>query len=244
MLSAALSTARPPAHEPAHEPAQKPAREATPPDRAQAADSVALLSLDGTAADRPLPRGWVVRAVRGERAPQFSIIDSAGTRALRVTGVNRAAWFVRELDAPISPSVGSLGWSWRVLRHPGGADLRRRDADDAALRVFVVFDRANRFDRVPHTLFYSSGTVEDTQYQRRSFQSSDIQVIRMGGPGTDGQWLRTTVDPFADHQRVWGGTARAIVAIGIMQDSEQTMSDASADVRALVWRRGSAHLAP
>ena len=239
-----LLAARSPASPLALQPAQIPAREVAPPDRAQAPDSVALLPLDALATDRPLLRGWVVRAVRGALAPELSIIDSAGTRALRLAGVNRAAWFVRELDAPISPTVGSLTWSWRVLKHPGGADLRRRDADDAALRVFVVFERASRFDRVPHTLFYSSGTVEGTLYQRRSFQSSGIHVIRMGGPGTDGQWLRTAVDPFADHQRVWGGTARAIVAIGIMQDSEQTMSDASADVRALVWRRGNSGLAP
>lgn len=116
-----------------------------------------------------------------------------------------------------------------------GADLRRRDADDAALRVFVVFERTSRFERVPHTLFYTSGTIEDANYERRSFQSSNMHVIRMGGVGTVGEWLRTTVDPFADYQRVWGGRAPSIVAIGIMQDSEQTKAMAMADIRALAW---------
>lgn len=234
MLSAALL----PVWLPAREPVKAPAREAAARDRAQLSDSTNLLLLDGATAGRPLPRGWVVRPVRGEQAPQLSLVDSAGARALRLTGVNRAAWFVRELDVPIAPSAGSLAWSWRVLKHPRGADLRRRETDDAALRVFVVFERTNRFDRVPRTLFYSSGIAEDTLYRRRSVQSSDLHIIRMGGPDTDGRWRRTTVDPFADYQRVWGGAARAIVAIGIMQDSEQTMSEASADVRALVWRRG------
>jgi Protein of unknown function (DUF3047) len=186
----------------------------------------------------------VVRAVRGEQAPQLSLLDSAGSRALRVTGVNRAAWFVRELDEPIRPSAGSLAWSWRVTRHPRGADLRRRETDDAALRVFVVFERANRFDRVPRTLFYSSGIAEDTLYRRRSVQSSDLHIIRMGGPETDGRWLRTAVDPFADYQRIWGGTPRAIAALGIMQDSEQTKSEASADVRTMVWRPGRSRVPP
>jgi Protein of unknown function (DUF3047) len=208
--------------------------------RDTAADSIALLHLDSLPSRQTLPREWAVRPVRGERAPQLEVIDSEGARSLRISGVDRAAWLVRELATPIAPDAGSLSWRWRVLEHPRGADLRKRDADDAALRVFVAFERANRFDRAPHTLFYSSGTVEEATYQRRSFQSSNMHVIRMGGGGTVGQWLRTSVDPFADYARVWGGKARAIVAIGIMQDSDETMSNATADVGALVWHSGIA----
>jgi hypothetical protein len=207
-------------------------------------DSLVLLPLDGLSAGESLPRRWVVRPVRGERAPQLSLIDSGGTRALRIAGSDRAAWIVRELDRPIDPGSGRLAWSWRVLEHPAGADLRARSADDAALRVFVVFEREGLFDRVPHTLFYTSGTVEGAGYERPSFQSADLHVIRMGDAASDDDWQLTVVDPFADYQRIWGGKPRKIVAVGLMQDSEGTESRATADIRALVWRSAIPAVAP
>lgn len=202
-------------------------------------DSLSLLPLLNLTAAQPLPRGWVVRAVRGEQAPRLTLVDSSGGRALRIAGTDRAAWFVYELERPIAPGVGTLAWNWRVLEHPAGADLRDRAADDAALRVFVVFARKNPFDRVPHTLFYTSGTVEGDSYERPSFQSSDLHMIRMGRRAMDGQWEYTVVDPFADYQRIWGGKPQAIVAVGLMQDSEETMSRTTADIRGLVWRTGA-----
>ncbi len=208
-------------------------------------DSLVLLPLENLSAGEALPRSWVVRPVRGERAPELTLIDRAGPRvALRISGSDRAAWFVRELDRPIAPLAGRLSWSWRVLEHPAGADLRERAADDAALRVFVVFERKGPLDRVPHTLFYTSGTVEGAHYERPSFQSSDLHVIRMRHSASDDDWRHTVVDPFADYRRIWGGKPRAIVAIGLMQDSEDTQSRATADIRALVWRAASPVVTP
>ncbi len=212
---------------------------------ARQADSLVLLPLKNLSAGEALPRSWVVRPVRGERAPELTLIDRAGPRvALRISGSDRAAWFVRELDRPIVPGAGKLSWSWRVLEHPAGADLRNRATDDAALRVFVVFERKGLLDRVPHTLFYTSGTVEGADYERPSFQSSDLHMIRMRHSASDGDWRHTVVDPFADYRRIWGGKPRAIIAIGLMQDSEDTQSSATADIRALVWRTESPVGAP
>ena len=243
IIGTAVLAASAPARTASHERAHTPPVPAHVP--ARPIDSLVLLPLENLSAGEALPRSWVIRPVRGERAPELTLIDRAGPRvALRISGADRAAWLVRELDRPIMPGAGSLSWSWRVLEHPAGADLRDRAADDAALRVFVVFERKGLLDRVPHTLFYTSGTVEGANYERPSFQSGDLHVIRMRSSASDADWRHTVVDPFADYQRIWGGKPRVIVAIGLMQDSEDTQSSATADIRALVWCAASPVVAP
>lgn len=203
--------------------------------------------------------GWTVRPVRGCAAPHLEVRDTLDTRFLRVAGTGTAAWFGRELHQPIAPGTGTLRWSWRVIRHPEGADLRRRATDDAALRVFVVFEKSGWFERIPRTLFYSTGTIEAPAYARPSFQSANMHIIRMTanpsaqssaytfgtksetrlpiGAGTKdpATWMESHTDPFADYQRVWGGSPRRIVGVGFMQDSEETNTLAVADLRMLQW---------
>ncbi len=185
-----------------------------------------------------LPLGWMVRAVRGQQAPSYAVVDSGGNRFLRVSGTGRAAWFVNELRSPIAPSSGTLAWSWRVSSMPVGADLRQSASDDAPLRLFVVFERDGWLDRTPHTIFYTVGGAEPRGYARPSFQSKKLHILRVDGDATSLRWHESVVDPFADFGRIWGTPARPIVAIGIMQDTDQTRGTAEADVRAMVWRPG------
>ncbi len=200
-----------------------------------AAEPVDLLRLQSLQPGDGLPPAWTAVPVRGQRAPALTVFDSAGQRVLRLAGNRTAGWFVHRLPVPVSSTAARLAVSWRVLVAPTGADLRQADSDDAALRVFVVFARRGPFERTPRTLFYSTGTAEPVAYSRPSFQSRSLQVIRIGPNAGQSRWLDTELDPFDDYQRVWGGRPRAIEAIGLMQDTDQTGGTAIADVRALSW---------
>ncbi len=194
-----------------------------------------LLSLHAARAGDPLPPAWTVRAVRGQRAPMSMVIDSGGVRFLRLSGRASAGWFVRQVEVSLSDSVARLALSWRVLTSPAGADLRSPATDDSAVRFFVVFAKRHRFDRTPRTLFYSTGSVEPTWYSRASFQSPALHVLRIGRSVADGMWNNVAVNPFADHERIWGEPSRGVVAIGLMQDTDNTRATALADVRTFSW---------
>ena len=194
-----------------------------------------LLGLQAFQLGGGLPSAWTAAPVRGQRAPRLTVIDSIGQRLLRLSGTGTAGWLFNRLSLPVQPSPMRLAVSWRVLAAPAGADLRDANSDDAALRVFVVFATHGRFERTPRTLFYSSGSAEPVGYSRSSHQSRALHVIRMGPNVASPMWIDATLDPFADYQRVWGGKPRAIVAVGLMQDTEQTGGTAMADVRSLSW---------
>jgi Protein of unknown function (DUF3047) len=193
-----------------------------------------LMDLRTTPSTADMPRGWARRAVRGQQAPTTAIVDSAGERFLRIGGTARAAWLVSKLTMPIMPG-GHVAWSWRVSVAPRGADLRSAATDDAALRVFVIFARTGIFERTPRTLFYTLGSVEPRGYSRASFQSQNLHVIRIGSTADTQQWTDVMADPFADYRRIWGSAPPDIVAVGVLQDTDQTRSAAVADLRHLTW---------
>jgi len=182
-----------------------------------------------------LPAGWTVRPVRGSRAPTSAIRDSSGERFLRIEGRGTAAWFVRALEPAESPKRGQLTWRWRVPIAPLGADVRKRDRDDSALRVFVVFDHRSFISRVPRTIFYTVTEPSLSGYQARSAQSGDLMIVGISASAPDMQWNRTTRDPIADYRAFWNAEPPRILAIGILQDAEQTKSAVVADITSLTW---------
>ncbi len=196
---------------------------------------VDLLGLGDVRDGATLPNGWSVQAVRGERAPASMVANRDGIPVMQISGMGRAAWFVNKLENAIKPTPGALEWSWRVPVAPSGLDLRDMKRDDSALRVFVVFAPTSFLDRTPRTLFYSLGGAEPDNFERPSFQSRDLYVIRTGAAADAKDWVSVSMKPFEDYQRIWSGKPRNIVAVGLMQDTDQTGMNAVAEIRKLTW---------
>lgn len=184
-----------------------------------------------------LPAGWRVRTVRGFQAPTSQILDSAGVRFLRIARTKQAAWFVNELEMPVQASEGRLHWSWRVPLAPEGASAVSPETDDAALRVFVVFERHLRFARTPRALFYTFGEGDAATIFG---QRGPMVSINASGAGASGAWVDVKVDPGRDYRRIWREDAQRIIAVGVMQDTDQTMRAAIGDLRHLEWRTSHA----
>ncbi len=199
---------------------------------------VDLFALASARANAALPPGWQTRAVRGQRLPMSQIIDTSGIRYMRVSGQGQAGWFVRELPVPLIVSAGRLHWTWRAPLAPRGASVAAPATDDAALRVFVVFGRHGRFVQRPRVLFYTLAEGEPTPDR----SDSPFGVRIAGRPDLARDWISATADPFQDYRRIWASTPPQIVAIGVMQDTDQTRSAAIGDVMNLHWRSENAAL--
>jgi hypothetical protein len=195
-----------------------------------------LLGLEAAQPDATLPPGWITRAVRGQRSPMSRIVDSSGVRYMRVSGRGEAAWFVRQLPAPLRASAGRMHWTWRAPVSPSGADVGMPGTDDAALRVFVVFGRHGNFLRKPRVLFYSLADGTPTAHRT----SSPFGVRVAARPADTRDWMMAATNPFDDYRQLWGDAPPPIIAVGVMQDTDQTRSAAIGDVMHLHWRDANA----
>lgn len=192
-------------------------------------------------ADAPLgpgaPKGWKVRAVRGQREPAIEVRNDGTGPVLRLHGAGRAAWFYRELESPFPDSSGILKWSWRVTDAPENADMSTESLDDSPIRVYVVFGKERFFRNSARIIFYTFGNTEPPGFARRSFVSDKLYTVRVDGAAERGPWREHSVDPFADYRRIWKDSPPAISAIGVMQDTDQTRAQATAELRQLEWTK-------
>ncbi|MGD2071289.1 MAG: DUF3047 domain-containing protein, partial [Gemmatimonadota bacterium] len=190
---------------------------------------------EATPGDR-LPPGWAVREVRGEEVPETRVVEIDAVRALRFSADGAAAWFWRELDAPLDPAAGRVEWRWRVDEAVEAAELADPDLDDAPARFFVVFGRGGLFSS-PRMIFYSWGRREPLGTAMRSYVSDRIGVVVVrNGSSPTGTWIDDERDLAADYRAVFGGSPDEVTAVGFMIDTDQTGAAATSFLAALAWR--------
>lgn len=192
----------------------------------------------GTSALAP----WRLVGLPGGKVPlaRFDVTELDGTRALRV----RSSASYGTLNHPAGPAPGLLRWRWRIDEPVAGADLRRKDGDDAPIKLCALFDlplealgllerslmrlaRARSAEPLPAaTLCYlwdatlPAGTVLPNAYTARV----RFMVLDSGAAAL-GRWQRHERDLAADFRQAFGhesATVPPLVAIVVGADSDNT----------------------
>lgn len=134
---------------------------------------------------------------------------------------------------PLSPhQARTLRYRFRVLNHPSGGDLRDKGTEDAALRIFVLFDKGGGFFSPPYTLGYAFGSSNPVGRVITSDRFDHVKYIVVASArSATRQWIEIERDIVADYQKAFG-THRVpkIAAIGIKSDANNTDGTAAAEV--------------
>ncbi len=106
---------------------------------AQVAPTLAPFS-NATGSKPPAP--WRVVGLLGAAKPltAFDITTIDGRAVLRVRADHSYANLVHDLNDVMLASGTQLRWRWRLDQPLPAADLRRRDADDTALKLCLLFN--------------------------------------------------------------------------------------------------------
>ena len=94
----------------------------------------------GESATPPAP--WRAVGLPRNKAPlaQMDIVSIDGVRALRLQTDKSYGTLVHELPGGVAGPDATLKWRWRLDQAMANADLRKKEGDDAALKVCVMFD--------------------------------------------------------------------------------------------------------
>lgn len=133
---------------------------------------------------------------------------------------------------PIDPDAAPrLKLRFKVTAWPKKGDLRRKDTEDAALRVFVIFDRGGGLISPPDTLGYAFASTNPVGRIVTSQRFDNVKFIPVAGPaGYDGGWIEVERDLVADYKAAFGKAPPRIRAIGIKSDTNNTGAKAAAVV--------------
>lgn len=203
----------------------------------------------------PAPWRYAGLPTQREPATRYGMAGVDGRRALRIEAESSYGNLVHPLQRPAEAL--QLSWSWRVDSFAAGADLRRRDGDDNAVKVCVLFDlplarvpfverqllrlaRARSAEALPAaTVCYVwdalllAGSVLPNAYTRRL----RYLVLRSGAePG----WRDERRDIAADFRQLFGDESTevpAVLAIALGADADNTRGRSLAHVADLVLAR-------
>ena len=158
-----------------------------------------------------------------------------------------AASMLRQVVRIEAPDLGRLRFSWMVPALIPSANLRDRDLDDAPVRVVLAFEgdrskfsaRDAMLSELAHaltgepmpyaTLMYVWGNQSAPGTVLHNTRTSRIRKLVMeSGPDKLGQWLEYERDVRADFEKAFGEPPGALVSIGIMTDTDNTRSTATA----------------
>lgn len=195
-----------------------------------------------------LPSGnWQVVGIPGGKIPptRFDAATLDGQPVLRVQADKSYANLTYNLTPSLNPAnAGILRWRWRLDQPVAGADLRRKEGDDAAIKVCAFFDfpldklpffertllriaRATTGQYLPSaTLCYvwDPKLVVGTELPNAYTQQVRYWVLDAASSPLK-NWVSHQRDIRADFVRSFGGDAASVpklLGIGIGADADNT----------------------
>ena len=185
---------------------------------------------------------WSVVRFPGKRHTHFKLVDHekrAGTQADAAQSIS-----MLRHNLYVSPEqLGTLTFHWQVPELIEGADMAHKHVDDSPVRVVLAFEGDRRQfsardamlselslaltgEEMPYaTLMYVWSNRRPVESVIANPRTDRIQKIVVESGSTNlKKWLEYERDVRADFQKAFGEPPGALLAIGLMTDSDNTQS--------------------
>lgn len=185
--------------------------------------------------------GWQHQTLpKVERPNQFELVPDGDRRVLQVRSASSASSWLAKVD--IAPARAQrLQWRWKVSRSLEGSDVRSKQGDDYAARLYVLFDlppeRLSLGDRlriqaaravsgveVPAAaLCYVWGHAQPAGSTAWNPYTDRVRMVVVdSGNGHAMQWRSVARDLRRDWEEAFGGAMPAVRGIAVSADTDNT----------------------
>ena len=121
-----------------------------------------------------------------------------------------------------------LSWDWRVNQLVEGEALERKSASDASARVYVYFESRGLPWQKRNLDYVWSASLPVGTILTSAYSSLSKIIVVESGTASLGQWRHVARNLKADYQRCFGKHPSKVIAIGLMNDTDNTRSQALA----------------
>ena len=185
---------------------------------------------------------WTPVRFPGKRHTHFKLAHHEKRAGTQADAAQSISMLRHNLHVP-PEQLGTLTFHWHVPELIEGADMGHRHADDSPVRVVLAFagDRQKFSARdallselsltltgeeLPYaTLMYVWSNRRPAESVIANPRTDRIQkIVVESGPARLKQWLEYERDVRADFQKAFGEPPGALLAIGLMTDSDNTQS--------------------
>lgn len=193
-----------------------------------------------------LPKAWAPISLPKVTPTMFELVDDGGTTVLKAIADKSAGTVSHKLQADAA-KMPMLEWRWKIDAVVDAANLKTKEGDDFAARVYVFFDVpastlpfGTRVKMKAAKVLYGAeiptaalcyvwdnthpvGTSVWNPYTDRV-----RTIVLQSGNGKAGRWQTQSVNLAEDFKAAFGMDAPAITGIAIGNDTDNTQSSAVA----------------
>ncbi|MBI3995521.1 MAG: DUF3047 domain-containing protein [Nitrospirae bacterium] len=207
---------------------------------------------EGTA----LPSGW--RPLTFPKIPRhtrYEAVKEGETTVVRATSEAAASGLVHEVKVDLR-EYPILRWRWKVLNVISKGDVRTKQGDDYAARIYITFEydpekvdfstkvkyRMGRllFGDIPIAAINyiwenrtSQGTIVDSIYTDRS-----KLIVVESGRDHAGLWIEEERNVYEDYKKAFGEEPPLVNGVAIMTDTDNTGEKVIAYYGDIVFKSG------
>lgn len=197
---------------------------------------VVLLALVAMAlaADIVLVEDWSTqpRGTKGIPAPwqkqrwgtpvyDFTVVEDGGRKVLHLKSANDSSQISKEIKGKVRLNeTPTLEWTWKVTVLPQGADSRKKETDDQAAQLYVVWPRFPEAVR-SRIIGYIWDTTAPVGLTVKSQKTGTVTYIVMrSGPADLGKWVTERRNVLEDYRRIFGEDPEdpSVITFGIDSD--------------------------
>ena len=171
-----------------------------------------------------IPLGWKLEKTPGPSS-KYAIEKEKEDHFLRLLSVNDGFGLRKEMTFDIR-QYPYLSWWWKAMQLPKGGDIRKKETDDQAGQIFVVFPR---FPSLVNSR--SMGYIWDTQAPKGlagtspSYSKAKYVVLQSGAEKLN-QWVFESRNVYEDYKKYFQEDPPPVGAVLIYINTQHTQTSA------------------
>lgn len=171
-----------------------------------------------------LPEGWTLEEKAG--TPDFRIEKTEGIPYVRLRSNNSSFGLKKEMNLDIK-NFPYLNWKWKVTRLPARGNFLKKETDDQAAQLYVLFPRfpAKLNTEFVGYLWDSNPNNKDKDGESPAWSKSRV-VILQAGPEKVNQWVQEKRNVYEDYKRLFKKEPPKAGGVALYINSQHTQGKA------------------
>ena len=169
------------------------------------------------------PAEWAIKEWKGRADVQ--IVKNGTVSVLRLRSVKTSSALYKEIDFDIK-DYPFLNWRWNVAEIPAGGDVRKKETDDQAAQIYVVFPKfpSQINSRMLGYIWDTSAPVGSSVTSAKL--STTKYIVLKSGKDEIGKWLSEKRNVYEDYKKLFDEEPPKVGSIALMIDSDDTKTSA------------------
>ena len=148
-----------------------------------------------------IPEGWKLEKKTGD--PEIKIEQSGDNAYVRFHSNNSSFGLKKEMNFTLK-DYPFLNWKWKVTRLPEKGDFLKKETDDQAAQVYVIFPRfpAKLNTEIVGYLWESNLKNKGLEGESPAWSKSKVIVLQAGSEKSN-QWVQEKRNVYEDYKRLF-----------------------------------------